>query len=82
MTPKQKNQKMQRLMILSFLIAEDLDDLKVTEPKMLKYKEDILSFVDELSNAVKDTNAILKTTYFQNISNKFDTILRKEFKNI
>ena len=82
MTEKQKNMKMQRLMCLTFLLLEDLDNLKVNNPIMLKYKDDLIGFAEGMSEEVKDTTAILKTTYFQQISHKMNTILQLNFKDI
>lgn len=82
MTEKIKSQKAQRLMCLTFLLLEDLDDIKVNTPKMLKYKEDLINFAEEMSKEIANTNAIQKTTYFSEISNKFNTILRKNFQDI
>ena len=82
MSPKQKSQDMQQLMCLSFILCEKLDALKVTTPKMLKYKADLQEFADELGKEVADTNAIQKTTYFWDMMQKFNTILRKEFQDI
>jgi hypothetical protein len=48
MSPKQKNQQAQKLMCLSFLLLETLDDLKVTEHKIVKYKQDLTGFIEAL----------------------------------
>lgn len=82
MNPKQKNQDMQQLMCLSFILCEKLDALKVTTPKMTKYKTDLQGFADELGKEVADTNAIQSTGYFWNIMKQFDTILRKNYQDI
>lgn len=82
MTNKQKNQDMQQLMCLSFILCEKLDALKVTTPRMIKYKTDLQEFADELGKEVADTSAIQNTNYFWQIMKKFDTVMRKEFQDI
>lgn len=82
MNPKAKNQEAQKLLCLSFLLIETLDNLKVTEPKMVKYKEDLIGFIEEMSLSVGDTHAMKHSTYFWNISKQIDTVIRKNFENI
>lgn len=82
MSPKNKNMEAQKLMCLSFLLLETLDNLKVTEPKILKYKEDLIGFIEEMSASVADTNAIQHSTYFWNINKQIDTVIRKNYENV
>lgn len=82
MSPKQKNKEAQKLLCLSFLILENLDNLKVTEPKMVKYRDDLIGFIEEMSNSVSDTQAMRQSTYFWDISKQIDTVIRKNFENI
>lgn len=63
------------------LLLENLDDLQVTTPKMLKLKADITEMCELLNNEVADTYTIQKSTYFQEITKKIDTILRKNFND-
>jgi len=70
---------MHKLVCLSNLLVENLDDLKVTTEKMLGLKTTLTEFVEELNNSLADTETMQKTTYFNDISNKIDTILRKNF---
>lgn len=79
MNPKKKNMEVQKLMCLSFLLLENLDNLKITEPKMVKYREDLIGFIEEFSVAVADTVAVQKTTYFSELMNKIDTLIRRSF---
>jgi hypothetical protein len=46
---------------------------------MVKYKSDLIGLCEELNNNVADTYTIQKSTYFHELTNKIDTILRKEF---
>ena len=80
MTPKQKNINMHKLFCLSSLLLETLDELKVTTPKMINYRKDLIGLCEEMNRNVEDTYTIQKSTYFQDICNKIDTIMRKNFK--
>jgi len=79
MNPKRKHTQMHKLFYLSSLLLENLDELKPTTPRMITFKNDLTGFCEELNNSVADTATIQKSTYFSEISNKIDTILRKEF---
>ena len=77
----QKLRNMQRLVCLSWLLVETLDDLKVDTSKMLKYKKDLTDFVETLNDDLANTRAIQKSTYFNDLTNKIDTVIRKNFKD-
>lgn len=79
MNPKQKSIKMHLFYCLMSLLLECLDELKVTNPRMIQLKKDLTEFCELLNDECSNTYAIQKTTYFTNISNKINTILRKEF---
>lgn len=79
MNPKRKNTQMHKLFCLVNLLLENLDELKPTTPRMVTFKNDLTGFCEELNNSVADTATVQKSTYFSEISNKIDTILRKEF---
>jgi hypothetical protein len=77
---KKKNRvNMHKLVCLSNLLVENLDDLKVTTERMLALKNTLNQFVEELNDSLAETETMQKTTYFGDISNKIDTILRKNF---
>lgn len=79
MNPKRKNIQMHKLYCLCQLQLEVLDELKPTSQRMLRYKDDMTGLCELLNNEVANTYTIQKSTYFNEISNKIDTILRKEF---
>lgn len=81
MSPKKKNIEMTKLYCLSQLLLECLDELKPTTIKMVKYKTDLTALCEELNNITADTYTVQKSTYFNQIANKIDTILRHEFKD-
>lgn len=72
---------MHKLVVLSQLLLENLDELEADTPIMKQYKVDLTSFCEELTNVLAQTTTVQKTTYFQEITNKVDTILRKNFED-
>jgi len=79
MSPKRKNTLMHKLYCICQLQLEVLDELNPTTEKMVKYKNDMIGLCEELNNNVANTYTIQKSTYFNELSNKIDTILRKNF---
>jgi len=79
MNPKRKNVQIHKLFCISNLFLENVDELKATTPRMVKLKADLIDFCEELNNSVANTATVQKSTYFSEISNKVNTILRKEF---
>lgn len=79
MKPKEKKMEMHKLFCLSNLLLESLDTLNPTTLKMVKYREDLIGLCEEMNRNVEDTYTIQKSTYFQDICNKIDTVLRKNF---
>ena len=67
------------LYCLMQLLLECLDELKVTNPRMIELKNNMSEFCELLNEQTKDTYTVQKTTYFQQITQKINTILRKEF---
>lgn len=72
--------QMQLLYVLCSLLLECLDILKPTSDKMMKFKDDLIGFIEELNNEVSDLNIVQKGTYIQEISNQVNTVMRKNFK--
>jgi hypothetical protein len=79
MNPKSKNQEMHKLYCLCSLLLESLDRLKPTTERMIKYQSYLIVFCEELNDVLADTAPIQRSTYFHNITNKIDSILRNEF---
>lgn len=69
------------LYALSFLYLERLDNLRPTNPKMIKFKEDIIGFLEELNNEVVDNEIIQQGTYFYDLSKKIDTLMRHSIQD-
>jgi hypothetical protein len=79
MTPSRKSQLMHKLVVLVQLQLELLDELKPTTERMKKYQADLVGFSEELNNAICNTETIQRSTYFQDLANKVDTVIRKNF---
>ena len=79
MTPKKKSMKMHLFYCLMQLLLECLDELKATNPRMIELKANMTEFCELLNNECADTYTVQKTTYFQRITQKINTILRNEF---
>jgi hypothetical protein len=61
------------------LLLECLDELKANNPRMIELKANMTEFCELLNNECADTYTVQKTTYFQQITQKINTILRNEF---
>ena len=68
-----------KLVVLSMLLLENLDEMKPTTARMTKLHSDLTEFCETLTETLKDTDAVLKKTYFNDMVHKVDTILRKNF---
>ena len=79
MTPKQKSIKMHLFYALMQLLLECLDELKVTNPRMIELKNNLTEFCELLNNDCKDTFAVQKSLYFQGLTNQINTMMRKCF---
>ena len=79
MSPKQKSIKMHLFYCLMQLLLECLDELKVTNPRMIELKNNMIEFCELLNNECKDTYTVQKTTYFQSLNNQINTLMRKSF---
>lgn len=81
MTPKKEKIEVTLLYALSFLYLERLDNLKPTNPKMIKFKEDIIGFLEELNNEVMENEIVQQGTYFYDLSKKIDTLMRRTIQD-
>jgi len=77
MNPKRQIELSHKLITLNFLLQDCLDELNPSTAEIKEYKENLIKLTELLSNSVADTTAVLNTTYFQDLSNKVDTIIRK-----
>jgi len=76
---KKKSVNMHKFYALMSLLQDNLDDLEVTTPRMKQLKDNLSEFCEILNNEVAGTYTIQKTTYFVELTNKIDTLMRKSF---
>jgi len=81
MTKKEKSMNMHKFFCLMSLLLETLDDIKATNPGMVELKDNLTAMCELLNEECKDTYTVQKTTYFQGICNKINTVMRKEFNS-
>ena len=79
MKNKKTKVQMHLLYTLCYLLIGCLDKLKCTTPKMEKFKSDLTGMCEELGTDAKDTFVVQKTTYFQEISTKINSLIRNNF---
>jgi len=79
MTPKEKNIKMHLFYCLMQLLLECLDNLKVTNPRMLELRDNMIEACELVNNECANTYTVQKTLYFQNLTNQINTMMRKCF---
>ena len=79
LNPKQKSMKLHLFYCLMQLLLENLDELEFTSSRGVKLKQDLQNMCELLNNDCNNTYAVQKSTYFQRISNKINTVIRKEF---
>lgn len=61
------------------LLLECLDELKVTNTRMIELKSNLTEMCELLNEDCKNTYTIQKTTYFQGLTNQINTMMRKCF---
>jgi len=79
MRNKKTRIQMHLFFCLMNLLLECLDELKVTNPRMVELKNNLTEMCELLNNDCKDTYTIQKTTYFQGLTNQINTMMRKCF---
>ena len=79
MSNKKKNQEIHKLYCISQLLLESLDELKPTSAKMVKFKDDLIVLCENLNDDVAGTYTIQKSTYFHELTQKIDTLVRHHF---
>lgn len=85
MNPKKFAQTSHRIGILAALLAESLDEIEATSPAALQLKEvskQIIPICEQIVNDVYSSKMITSGTYFNEISAKVDTVIRKNFEII
>lgn len=77
-----RNQDLQAVVCIAYLLIERLDNLKVSTPEMIKYRGDLIAMSEYITNASADTDIMQKSTYFPELTKKIDTLVRKTFQDV
>jgi len=77
MNPKKKHQLMHQLVCIKMIELEIYDQLKLTSKEMLQQ----VKFCEEFIDSILDTSTVQKTTYFNDMVKKIETIIRKDFND-
>lgn len=84
MSPTKFNQICHKVIVLSDLLIDGLDELS-QEVDTEEYKQDILKnkqLAEKLLETVFNIKDISSSTYLQDLSQKVDTVIRKNYKPI
>ena len=85
-TIKQENQTLHGISILSSLLLEYIEDLGPTTTNENRKKFEMhLSEVEKVCEIIVDSSAVKEiksSTYIQDMTNRLDTIIRKNFRDI
>ena len=71
--------QMQVMYCLCNLLLESLDRLKPTSELMILFRGNLIGMCEEINNASADTDIVYKDTHFQEMSNKINTLIRKNY---
>lgn len=85
MNPKRINQLSHKLVVLSNLMLETLDDIEASSEISVDFKskcKELLPFCEKMIDDVYTLGEIRRSTYMVDLSNKVDTVIRREFKEI
>lgn len=77
MNPKNQQKLAHKLVTLNYLLLDTLDDLNPSTAEILEYKTNLVKLAELLSDTIVDTEVVQRTSYFQDLCNKVDTVIRK-----
>ena len=85
MNPKKINMLSHRLAVLSNLMIETLDEIGASSEIANDFKDkskDLFPFCEKMVDDVFTLGQIKSSTYMTDLSNKVDTVIRKNYKPI
>jgi hypothetical protein len=85
MNPKEEAKKCHTIAVLISLLADYTDDLMPESEMARSFKEkaiEILPLADVMLEAVYNVKEVRTSTYINDLSNKIDTVIRKNFTQI
>lgn len=85
MNPKKINMLSHRLTVLSNLMIETLDEIGASSDMSVDFRtksKELMPFCEKMIEDVFTLGQIKSTTYMTDLSNKVDTVIRKNYKPI
>lgn len=85
MTHKEEARLCHTIAVLISLLADYTDDLMPNSPIAIQFKEKALELMplsDAMLEATYNVKEVSSSTYINDLSNKIDTIIRHNFKQI
>jgi len=85
MNPKKEAQICHTIAVLISLLGDYTDDLTPNGPVSKKFKEkaeELMPLCEEMLSVIYNVPEISSGTYLSDLSNKIDTIIRKNFERI
>lgn len=85
MNPKKFAETSHRIAVLSALLVESLEDINASSEAALDLKQkakEIIPHCEKMLSEVYTAKTITSGTYFNELSNKVDTVIRKNFQVI
>jgi hypothetical protein len=70
-----------KLVALSQLMLDTIDELQPTNKLVQEKKQDVIDFCEMINGKILDTDTVQKTTYFPELTQKIDYIMNKYFNH-
>jgi len=84
-TPKRHAQLTHKIAVLSCLMIDALDDIGANSSIALSFKnkcEDMIPFCERILTDSFSAKQVRNTTYLNDLANKVDTVIRKNYQKI
>lgn len=81
----QRNRIIHKIAVLANLMTGALDEIEASTVESLEFKQkcaELLPFCEKIVNDVFTVEKIRTTTYLSDLSNKVDTVIRKNYQFI
>ena len=85
MSQKELHQKTHKIAVLAYLMSEALEEINADSAQALGFKsrcDGMIGFCETILNESFAVKTIKNTTYLQDLSNKVDTVIRKNYQQI
>lgn len=85
MNPQKKNELSHKIAVLANLMIGALDDICITSDIASDFRkkcEELLPYCEDIVSAAFVANQIRSTPYISDLSNKVDTVIRRNYQKI